>query len=386
MTSIYHAINHSVRSRISRWEWTWPNYGVLENIVIGPFDRFSRKLTMNLPCEPASHLLQHDHFEYNLNQTVGRISFIPLGDYEGKLKTISEPVIYGGPLFTHFGHFIAESTHRIWPRIVSPELSDCKVVFVNFQKSKMASFIYDGLELKGVAKSDVLHINKPILFKKLVVPAQARQMSGATLTKNYKYLYEEIVNDIAGESPFGNKIYLSRSRHSHTGSYFGETVVEKYLAGSGFDVIYPEDYSLKELVAILRKSELAVFAEGSAIHALELCGARIPHVFIIGRRPPSTKRWADLMKSISPKWKIYDRIVENFGMSPDKKKHSAFLEIEHLLSEICDFCRIPKTEISREEIVREVRAEVEEHISQFDGEDASVAANRLRELAQTSSR
>jgi hypothetical protein len=35
---------------------------------------------------------------------------------------IEKPVIYGGLLFHHFGHTIAESIHRLWPRFASKSL------------------------------------------------------------------------------------------------------------------------------------------------------------------------------------------------------------------------------------------------------------------------
>lgn len=383
MTNTLRDINESIRKKIAHWKWIWPKYEVIENIAIAPFNRFSRKIKMNLPCDPVSHLLQHDHFEYNLNETIGRIEFIDLDREQQDLEIISDPVIYGGPLFTHFGHFIAESTHRIWPRAIFPELSSSKVAFVNFQKSRFDPFIFDGLALKGVVKEDIVMINRPTLFEKLIVPKQARQMSGATLNRFYKYIYEDIVGEACPPSQYSDRVYVSRSRHSHTGSYYGENYVEKSLAASGFDIIYPEDYSLGDLVVILRNTKVAVFAEGSAIHALELCGARIPKVFVIGRRPPSTLRWAPLVGNIAPKWKIYDKIIQNFGMSPDIKKHSAFLDVGDLLREIGKFCKLPVRPGAREAVEAEVMADIEAHIAQFATEDSSERADEVRELART---
>ena len=80
-------------------------------------------------------------------------------------------------------------------------------------------------------------------------------------------------------------LYISRSRFIHGGSYLGEMLVEDVLRETGkFRIIHPQDYPVTEVVAMLESCQSAIFAEGSAVHMIELCRAPVPKIFAILRR------------------------------------------------------------------------------------------------------
>lgn len=365
-----------------RFEEFWPKTQVLENVIIYPFGPRSRKLLMQLPMDPASDLVQHYHYEYNLQMVIGRIE---ISQFEGEtpdLVTVERPAIYGGPLFHHFGHFITESTHRVWPRTVVPELVDAKVAFVCFpgKTSRLQRYMKEVLSLKGLSEDDLIFIDRPMLFKKLIVAPQARQMAGETIKKNYKHLYERIAQEKLGDANTGELYYVSRSRHSHTGSFYGESLVEGVLRDFGFKTIFPEDYKFIELARILRSSRAAIFSEGSAIHALELCGSRIPDTFVISRRPFSIDRFTPLLSNICAKWHISYHVIANLGMSADSKKHSAFLDIPALFCDIERFFGLSLGDVGSDRIAAEVAADVQAHIDSFTEEFSEIRADTLRQF------
>jgi hypothetical protein len=176
-------------------------------------------------------------------------------------------------------------------------------------------------------------------------------------------------------------LYISRLRHQHTGSYYGETFVQEKLTSFGFEVVYPEQQSLTEFVTLLRSARRAVFAEGSAVHALELCGSHVPATAVISRRPVSVPRFSPLLADLCDRWLIADHLLTNAGMSDDSKKHSAVVDIAALMEDLCAFADLPRASFSQHEIMAAINWDVERHIAQEAGED-SRQAERLRALVR----
>lgn len=134
---------------------------------------------------------------------------------------------------------------------------------------------------------------------------------------------------------------MSRLDYHWSGSFYGESALARLLATQGFETFYPERHSLTELVRIFRDTEVAIFAEGSAIHALELCGSRVPDVLMISRRPNSRKRFARLLDNICRRWVISDRLLFNAGLDDFYKKHSGVVDLPAVLRDIADFIGSP---------------------------------------------
>lgn len=137
------------------------------------------------------------------------------------------------------------------------------------------------------------------------------------------------------------RLYVSRLDYHWSGSFYGESAVARQLAAHGFETLYPERHSLTELVRIFRDTEVAIFAEGSAVHALELCGSRVPDVLMISRRPNSRKRFARLLDNICQRWAISDRLLFNAGLDDFYKKHSGVVDLPAVMRDIADFIGSP---------------------------------------------
>lgn len=283
-----------------------------------------------------------DHWRVS---TKNAMSVAPLEGARANVKLrISEPTIYAGPFFLHFGHFISESLHRLWPRLTMPEWSGAKIAYHQFIPQPLPAYIIDSLALHGISPDDLIPIVATTRFDRLCIAPQARQMMGPALMPDYRTLLDPILDERFPFSQSGRRLYVSRLHHHHTGSYFGESYVEAALKAQGFDVVYPEQHPLHEMVDLLRSADLAVFAEGSAMHIMELCGSHAPDAFVIARRPAAHARFDHLLASVCDRSKISDHIQSSHGVDPNPNKHSGLLDLPSVLGDLWRFADLPPVE------------------------------------------
>ena len=239
----------------------------------------------------------------------------------------------------------------------------------------------EALNLHGLSKSDVVPITEPILFKRLFVGQQARTMAGRTTIPDYRKMLDR---DHARRLPPAGgdrRLYVSRLHHHHTGSFYGESFVERALAEEGFEIVYPEQHSLTDFVIMLRSAVIAIFAEGSAIHALELCGSHVPSVAVISRRPVSMQRFAPLLFDISERWMVSERLLRTAGMALDVKKHSGVLDVPALMRDLRSFARLSQDfEPRREEMLHAIERDVDRHIDDARNQRTPDYESRAEEL------
>lgn len=210
--------------------------------------------------------------------------------------------LYAGVMYTHFGHFIAECIHRLYARYLMPDLADMPVYFhVRLNRPLLIpEWVYVILARFKISREDVHVIDGPIHFDRLVIPPQGRILGGTTILPGYNTYFpprEEAGKALVCTMP--RKIYLTRTLHRATGSFFGESYIERLLTASGFRVIAPEHETLDAMIEMLRQAEQVVFAEGSAIHITELAAPISARVFVIGRRVGTVKRFLPLLLELS---------------------------------------------------------------------------------------
>ena len=354
----------------------WPEIVELRDIVIAPMVTGNSKQRMALSADPQSPLL--GHFRYGLPESFMQILPVTPADAE-RAQIVDEPVIYAGPLFRHFGHALSESIHRLWPRFALRELHEAKVAFAPIHNTKIMPWVTAALNLHGLPRREAIRIDVPMRFRRLFVGPQARQMAGPTIIPEYQRMLDQSLELRLGPSSRERRLYVSRMHHHHTGSFYGESYVEAALKENGFEIIYPEQHALTELVAMLRTSAIAVFAEGSAIHALELCGSATPDVFVIGRRGRSIDRFSPLLSNICRKWMVSDRLLFNAGMSDDPKKHSGFVDLAGVMDDLWAFAGLSGP-INPADLRAAIDRDLQQHIEDIRNERSAGYDARAREL------
>lgn len=216
-------------------------------------------------------------------------------------KLIKGNFIYGGPIVNHYGHFLAECIHRVWALEYIKENTDIKIKGVIFMPKcfnsyhwyrknlyKLPSIFMQTLNYLGVSSKDIKFQFSPTQIECLYVPEQASFFRPITPINNaYKdFLIRcEERNNINVDKGYFEKIYVSRKNFSLRGAYAGERYIESFFSHNGFKVFEPEKFSLLEQLKIYKNAKEIIFAEGGALHILELLGEINAKITVIGRRP-----------------------------------------------------------------------------------------------------
>ena len=360
----------------------WPEITELKDVTITPlFPGNSKSGGKMAASEPADVLV---HQRHGRNDSKGRsfeIVGLSVEDAEGA-QVIEEPVIYGGLLFNHFGHALAESIHRLWPRFAIKMLRKTKVAFSPVKLADVRPYMAEALDLHGISQGQILRIKRPVRFRRLFVGPQARQMSGPTLIDNYQTMLEPLLEARFRTSRRDRRLYVSRLDYLAHGSFYGESELSRQLAAQGFEIVYPERHSLTELVAMFRASALTIFAEGSAVHVLELCGSKVPDVLVISRRYP-TGWGAELLTNICKRWMISNHVLFDAGISEHRKKHSGVLNLPAVMRDIQTFCGGSGTREWTENWAKQAIYEDLERLISLNNRDTEDYAQRVANLRET---
>ena len=322
-----------------------PPPDLVRDAVIGPQLAGSGK-ARQIFCASTSDV-PLDHFRFTQKQ--GFFSTTEVTPFYGPVEEfVAEPTMFAGPYFNHFGHMASEGIHRLWPVLVFPELRDIQVVYQlgRSKEAEIEPWFRQLIALFGIVPERVTFLSRSTMYAELHVPQQGRVLGGAVMLDGYLDLFP--LHPIARSAEASDRLYVSRRRHMHSGTYLGETFVETALANAGFEIVYPETLPLQAVLERLANASLIVFSEGSAIHNLELCGRIDARIFVIGRRPGTGGRFAGTLDVACDEWDIFASGNERIVLDWDQKAgraHSSnfctFLDLRALMGALADFCRVP---------------------------------------------
>jgi hypothetical protein len=205
-------------------------------------------------------------------------------------ETLPGRWIWGGILLNHFGHFLTETTGRLWAIDAVKGPID-GIVFVSKRESDEGD---TPVELQSFHKMffDLLGMDLPIKIvtkstkvELLEVPGQGFGIGPmAAGTKEFRaFMANRFAKDIA---PVGSdKLYISRSGLSAIrGGILEETALEMLLAESGYEIYHPQKHPLPDQIARYKGAEQIVALDGSALHLLAMAGNSGQQVAMIKRR------------------------------------------------------------------------------------------------------
>ena len=210
----------------------------------------------------------------------------------GPLKKRRGTWLWGGVLWMHFGHFLVESTARLWALdnldeaingiLYIPKRPRNGSEVLDFQRQFVS---YMGRDI------DVVCLDGPTEVERLIVPGQGfglgQMIKG---TDHYrKAIAFNFAKEIKPEGP--DKLYISRSGlPAGRGNLIGEQELEQHLAAEGFAVYHPEQHPLAHQIATYKAARQIIAAEGSALHLLAMVARHDQQVAIIVRRPSGATR------------------------------------------------------------------------------------------------
>ena len=330
-----------------------PPLSTLKNIILVPLPAGSNQKNLRYELAP-SFGTPFDHMRWRRGEITSSSVYYPLENTLPSHKVVGVS-LYGGVLFGAFGHFIAESLHRLWPVFQEPSLANVPIVFHSTDPaiatgSALPEWMQQIFALIGISLDRLVIVNSPIEVEELLVAQQGSIIGRGPLSSDYSEIFPPVRARSNITRPRRGHVYISRSKYIHKGSYLGEMLVEQVLEETKqFRIVHPQEHPVSEVVDILESSESAVFAEGSAMHLLELCREPVPKGFVVLRRREFT--WEQFYKG------MMDLKVENLSVHPmrasltslgwSRRRESALgqnastvQDIPNLLKAISQFCGV----------------------------------------------
>lgn len=195
--------------------------------------------------------------------------------------------MFGGILFGHFGHFLAESTARLWAwdRLAGTVESIVFVPKVQRNTEHVLATQAPLLRLLGIG-CRLVNAPAPLRVERLHVPSMGfglwQMIEG--LADYRRFMRERLARAIAPAG--GERLYVSRTRlPAERGGLLGEAKIEGWLAAEGYDIFHPQLHSFAEQIARYRAARTIISPDGSPLHLVALAAMPGTRVAIIPRRP-----------------------------------------------------------------------------------------------------
>lgn len=205
----------------------------------------------------------------------------------GDPVVLDQPCVWGGQVFRHFGHFVAEfATRLLHSKAKRPHDLYLFQVPPGQDLSYVPDYFWHVLAWYGIARDQVRFVtDRPYLVRELWVAPQAEQLPDIGPSEAYLDLLDDLgrLQGIA-VAPMG-VTYVSRSGlHAGHGRQAGEGYLDTCLQRLGIDILHPERKTLHQQMQVYAASSTLVFSEGSALHGRQLIG-RVPQkIQVLNRR------------------------------------------------------------------------------------------------------
>lgn len=247
-------------------------------------------------------------------------------------QTLPGRWVWGGVLWDHFGHFIVESTSRLWPL---PDLKDeiDGIVFIPKRPQRddvLLGFQRDFLD-QLVPGIPVRIAHTPTQVDHLIVPEQGFGLGQITAGSAAfrTTMAQHFARDIAPKG--SKKLYISRSKiNLKRGGILGETQLETWLAAEGYEVFHPEKHDIPTQIARYKAAETVVSCEGSALHLFGMTARPDQKVgIVLRRRSKATNLIVRHLKGftgISPT--TFDAVQRGWTPAENAKQHKYVGELD----------------------------------------------------------
>ena len=179
--------------------------------------------------------------------------------YSGQNIYSNEEILYGGQLFSHFGHFILESLARVW---YLREYRDIPIAW-SARGEKLYAYQQEILDFLGISICPIL-VEEPTVFRKIHLPEPGYIIQNIFQTGHMKALSVIEPSNIIKEK----KVYVSRSKLTECGGATNEKELEGKMAQEGWEIFHPQDYPVSHQLREISSAEYICGISGSAFHSL----------------------------------------------------------------------------------------------------------------------
>lgn len=231
---------------------------------------------------PEGHCWRYDHSPITMEPVP------PSGD--PKPERLQGRWLLGGLFYGHFGHFLCESTSRLWALEQLGPIAG--IVFYPKQnltherrhfRHQLPFFAAMGL---GEDKVQIRVPQKPVIIDQLAIPEPAfgigKMIEGRP---NYRdYMHANLGRDIPADG--AKDLYISRSGlPSKRGSVVLETLIETRMKAAGYTVFHPQNHDIDGQIAAYKAAKRIVSLDASSLHLAAMLVAPDTKIAIINRGP-----------------------------------------------------------------------------------------------------
>lgn len=216
-----------------------------------------------------------------------RFSLLPRTPEATEIEHIEGRYMFAGLMFGHFGHFLVETTARLWAYEQLKGQIDGIVFVPKVQRriDHVLNVYTPFLRLLDI-ECPIINLPEPARFDTLMVPQQGFGMFGMIqgLPQYRDFMRSRMGAKIASDG--AAKLYVSRSTLPEgRGGLIGETLIEEYLAAEGYRIFHPQKHSHEEQLVAYKSADFIISPDGSPLHMAALVAKPTAKVAVLARRP-----------------------------------------------------------------------------------------------------
>jgi capsular polysaccharide biosynthesis protein len=213
----------------------------------------------------------------------------PEFDRSAPVETLAGRWLFGGMMYAHFGHFLCESTGRLWALDHAQGPFDGVIWLPKVELGHPARLTrpYEPF-FAALGRSDLALMapQAPVRIEELVIPEQGFGIGlmAAGRPEYRAFMRQNLGRDIAPEG--GARLYVSRANlPTKRGSVLLERRIEALMAAEGYEIIAPESLPVEAQIARYKAARQIVGLDGSALHLAAMVADPSAQVAIINRGP-----------------------------------------------------------------------------------------------------
>jgi len=196
--------------------------------------------------------------------------------------------LFGGLYYAHFGHFLVETTSRLW----ALEQSGPVAGILFFPKKKLThefKLVRQYLPFfaaLGLGELVLRAPQVPVTVEELVMPEPGFGIGEMSAGRpEYRAFMRNRLGNAA--EPAGERdIYVSRTGLSgRRGTVVMESRVEDLMAAAGYHIFHPQGHSVVEQIAQYKAARRIVALDGSGLHLAAMVVDPATEIAIINRAP-----------------------------------------------------------------------------------------------------
>ena len=221
----------------------------------------------------------------------------------------------GGVFFGHFGHFITESTGRLW--ILGQDMPIDSIIFAPKEKgfADHAVARQTGLLAAIGVHTDLTVIDRPVRVERLIVPDQEFGLSPDLIRGTPRYV-DFMRRCAATVKPEGAELlYISRQGlPADRGMILGEQFLIDRLEAEGYHIFKPQRHTLQQQAAHYRVAKKIISVDCFPLHFLAYVAHPDQKISIIKRRSMDaiTNILEQLESFASPRVQVIDHIRADY--------------------------------------------------------------------------